>query len=173
MDRDSCSQTHNLLSYLYSTSVGQGCKPTTFQPKKKKNRLALISHRCCTSASDPTNFFPVGQSYLFLMEPEDREKLAENYGSQETPGRRRAQVPVWALAKEWRPGAAKNITWSQTVSSSGVPQVLIHWPILLPLSQFLACSSESLQAPTGLVLNGHGGVYLTAKIVPVYTLASE
>lgn len=110
---------------------------------------------------------------MFLKEPEDRGKLAENYRSQETPGRRRAQVPVWALAKAWRPGAAKDTTWSQTASCSGVPQVLIvHCSTLLPLRQFLACSSESSQAPPGLVLNGHDGVCLTTKIVPAYALAS-
>lgn len=81
---------------------------------------------------------------------------------------------VSALGKEWRPGAAKDTTWSQTASCSGVPQVLVvHCSSLLPLSQFLACMSESPQAPPGLVLNGHDGVCLAAKIVPAYTLASS
>lgn len=57
--------------------------------------------------------FLVGQCYFFLREPEDREKLIRNCGSQETSSRNIAQLPVWALSRGWKLEAAKDTTWTQ------------------------------------------------------------
>lgn len=138
----------------------------------KKIRLALISHRCCASASDLTNFFLVGQLLV----------------SKEAQGHRKACRKLWKPRNTWQEESPSTCSGtSERMETRGCKGHYLEPNFLLfrsptstccSLLRFaasqpvLACSSELPQAPSGLVLNEHSGVCLTAKIVLAYTLAS-
>lgn len=152
---DSCSQMHGLLSYKTAQLpvVDKEVRPQNFNWENQgffwsSTDAALLLQ---------TSQIILGQNYFFLKESEDTGKLAENDGSQEMSGRKKAKVPVQTLTRD-----------QELLSGAQVPSVQESYGYPLFITPFCHPSAvPDLQLWTFSDIPRMGRIVsLTAKIVP-------